>query len=1652
GVIMESEVKLDVSAGLNFEQTWTNTNETSQTVTFTERFKTSDNPLYVGHYGDVFIGNSTNIQYGLTKGISIQRSHPANAFSNSTDYSIAPSVSVAYGQTFDTDFAYTQIELEEITIPKWKENLKNLLLPKNTAVNKAAISSPVYVSNLEEDDINFGKINTDKEAFGNAASAADKFHNGPSYTIHFPNDYDMSLFTVDSVMFFNNQINGWTEILRQNEEEKVNMKKLGNYSFGAGAIVEWSKETTSSKTSSSTFHWVLNPTIGLNTGADVMGIGLDLETSIEYIHEEDNTSSTTEETNILLGFVLEEEGDDDEITLDYGMTESGTIAFKSRGGRTSCPYEDGYTSIYFEPGKHILDEATMQIEVPVIDINGADRVLNVPANKTAKFTIDMKNESETGEDVWFQLIVNDKTNPHGAELKIDGGVIGNGRMFLVRAGEVLQKTLTVGKGTADNYEKIGLILRSECQSDPTNFLPVIADTTYVSVQFTPACSDVNIKSPTNNWIVNTSMGDKLQIILDGFERDYANFGYIALEARKKSAPDWNRLMTFYSDEKIYNNATGLKTLISPADANIVYVWDMSNETDGAYELRARAVCVNVDDKGVILSTFSESISDVVSGVRDMTRPEPLGFPAPANGILAAGDELSISFNEEIQTAMLTKNNFTITGLLNEATIAEPNTGLYFNGTGSAYTELPISANGSFSIEGWFKRENGTAGTLFSYGQSDNYISLGFDASGRAVVKVGDKTQTSTTSISSSNTWKYIGLAYNRDNKTVSVYGFQDSDPTILFFADASFANEPPVSGKLYVGNTNNSDLGFRGAIARVHLYNKEHTDAEMSLAKSTAKSGTEPYLIGLWELDEAEGTMATDKARSRGLILNTGWYIYPAGRSLSFNGVNQYTAIPSETFSFPYYDDFTIELQFRGETQNAATILSIGTSAYIGFDADHKLILTAGEKTQVLTSKNLLDGQWHHLALSVKRYGTATAIIDGAASVSFSSTLFAGAVGGGFYNLGFHYFEDWSNGTIKRTQYFKGNIDELRVWDSALSTAIVNKNRKYKLSGTEPGLISYYPFETWDSSGNVNNSSVDLVNSARSISGNGVFDNTTSAGVVNRPPVVNLRDNYTFTASNNKIVFNITEELYRIEGVTLDITVENITDMYGNKSKPVIWTALVNKNPLNWLSNSVDLVMEEGAETTFKASIHNSSASAVDYYIDGLPTWLSVNAASGTLQALTTKELTFTVPKGTNTGRYEASLALTGISGVKKILPVSLKVTGNQPDWSVNPHDYVHSMSVIGLIQREGVAREDEDDILAAFIGDECIGIAKPSYTASLNGYYVFMDIYGNSQHDREAINFKFWDAASGRVYPRINTSQGGNNLTVYFASGETKYAQLNQPVIFNAQDMIEQSIDLAKGWNWISMNVASDNPDLLSQFKANVGANCVEIKSQNAYLQPAVMDGNIIWAGGLSSLSEKESYLVSVENNQTLKVSGRQVNVANTPIGIAKGWNWIGYTPQFNSMINTALAGIEAREGDQIKAQTGFSVYSHAIGWTGSLKYMQPGMGYMYYSENNNAFTFLYPSVTAGLRSGFADEETDETYWTNDYRRFANSMTFTTIVYIGGQPVRSNDLELAGFVDGDCRGNIVLSHTPGLPHEYLGFLMVYGENGERIKFKAYDH
>jgi len=96
----------------------------------------------------------------------------------------------------------------------------------------------------------------------------------------------------------------------------------------------------------------------------------------------------------------------------------------------------------------------------------------------------------------------------------------------------------------------------------------------------------------------------------------------------------------------------------------------------------------------------------------------------------------------------------------------------------------------------------------------------------------------------------------------------------------------------------------------------------------------------------------------------------------------------------------------------------------------------------------------------------------------------------------------------------------------------------------------------------------------------------------------------------------------------------------------------------------------------------------------------------------------------------------------KIILAVFLACIGTatfaQPDWSVNPNEYMYSMTITGKLKLNGEFSVNQNDLIAAFINGECRGVTNLKYQPVLDEYLVFLMIYSNDLTG--TVSFKIYD------------------------------------------------------------------------------------------------------------------------------------------------------------------------------------------------------------------------------------------------------------------------------------------------------------------------
>ena len=1582
GKIDEIKNTYDASAGLNVTTQGESASTWSRSVTTTRTISTSSASEYVGANGDVFIGSATNLIYGLARDVNFRRQ------GTSDKAALELKDVVTTGLNFKTMFNYTENYVENVLLPNLRA-MRNSLL--QTVASTQGFSNTtghtVYLTTLAADDPRFGSSNHDKKAWGSKATKHVSI-SGPSYTMIAPSNNNQCY--SDSVEWCNSQIQIWENTLAANEKEKVlayeNREKHidQNFSFDSGSSVNMSTQVEESH--GSTTDWTLTANVILDKTwiAAFNELGVETHISTRTGGGTHNTweSGTTKLSSF--SYTLAEEGDDDALTVDVYKYGAYSPIFRTRGGQTSGPYEGEVKTKYYRPGTTIM-EATMQIEVPQITVD-VPTVSNVPTGSAANYTLRLTNASEIDEDVYYKLLMIDESNPDGAKITIDGMPLTDNRIIKIPAGQTVTKAMQLWQTNTSvlDYKNIGIVLASQSQYDPTSTWDQIADTVYVSAQFVPSSSAVTMK--LDRTTLNSQTGDDLNISFNQFDRDYHNLKAFRIQYRKQGDTDWTLVREYVINEadKTQNNE------LLPSTATVSYKLPMHNFSDGDYTFRILSVSTYGNEE--VYNTSEE-----IALVKDMQRPQPLGMPTPTNGILSPGDDVSIEFNENFLKGELTKTaNFIVTGVLNGAEVSHA-TALGMTGTANtASTEADINLAGkSFAIDAWVKLKG--AGTLLSHGKGQQKLVVGVDDNRHLQVKIGSNVYTSKAEMPTDK-WAYLTMNYAVTDKgnTLKAAVAEDATTTDLFTDETVAAYEG--NGPLAIGQH------MTGAIHELTLWDEAHDMTAALMEKNKTKNPATRHLIGYWKMDEGEGTVITDYARNRHLRMpGENWYLNNENKAITLDGTS-HLDIPTADVSPLAADNCAIELWMRADKQKGETQLLQAGEVELWMNTDGVLQLTSGDNTFSAGTSSLQDKAWHHVALNILRNGNAAVYVDGERTMATSVTGI-GTTASDRMIVGARrtLTED---GAYKYDRQLVAGIDEIRLWNATLSADILKSRRKMRLNGTEQGLVAYYPFEknTLDAYNQVVTVGTDddmLRTDHKAVYADALTFTDEAPALREKKTETNV--DYSFTASDNKIVITLNETPATIAACTLNFTVRDLRDVNGNLSLPVCWSAYINNNELAWSENSIKMTKKAGESHTFEASFTNKSGKQQMWTISGMPSWLKADTEYGTVDPLATETISFEVTEATPVGKYDETVYLTGNDGIATPLTLSLTMEGDKPDWTVDKGKYESTMSIIGTLSILGKPSYDADDIVGVFVDGECRGIAHPAYNERYDNSFLLLDVYGNDDDAGKVLTFKAYDASTGIMYPVTTTSQD-----VTFSANVLigKYAA---PLLIETADKIEQTTLLSTGWNWTSFYVNADDMNVSSVF-ASVADGVETVKTKDEF---ANCDKGT-WYGKTFDVDNRSMYKARMSSTKVLKLIGSYGSKEDRTITVVPGWNWIAYNNTQTASVADALAGMDPQDGDMIKGQYGFALFD-GYEWTGSLKALTPGQGYMLQSASANVRTFNYPSsLPAYVQKKAAAQRKQYSFSPIDHHKYPSNMTITARVTFDGAV--QQDAEVGVFAGDECR------------------------------------
>ncbi len=329
----------------------------------------------------------------------------------------------------------------------------------------------------------------------------------------------------------------------------------------------------------------------------------------------------------------------------------------------------------------------------------------------------------------------------------------------------------------------------------------------------------------------------------------------------------------------------------------------------------------------------------------------------------------------------------------------------------------------------------------------------------------------------------------RDNKLHHIVAVRDGTRAYLY-VDGSFVDSDENENLGAIDSGHNDWIGykpdnngaFNGIIDEIRIYNralsaeeiKAHYDALTGSApaappmqKPTVSTVSDEGLLAEWHFDEGSATVLRDSSGygNDGTIHGATWTTGISGTALQFDGVNDHVVVPES----PLWDfrtgDFTVSFWFMKLNTARGWAFSFGSGLQnnLCFDFDDPdaggwgawVYWMSGGAPHVRTKNTYYDGNWHYLSFT--RTGNIFELyIDGnpiaqtadSSDIEIIGDVYIGAFPGGSGYLGASYVGG----------YFKGLIDEVRIYNRALSASEIKA--QYETPGASAPASTVTPTPT----------------------------------------------------------------------------------------------------------------------------------------------------------------------------------------------------------------------------------------------------------------------------------------------------------------------------------------------------------------------------------------------------------------------------------------------------------------------------------------------------------------------------------------------------------------------------------------------------------------
>ena len=427
-----------------------------------------------------------------------------------------------------------------------------------------------------------------------------------------------------------NQVKVWEQVLANNEANKRRAALDKNISFfGSSGAIENSTKTSSSSTSTLEFDMEVDEALAVELGLEVGGSGASAGYNLHFRTETGKSKSNTNTKETTIGYVLDDNDALDNFSINVKKDPVyNTPVFQTVAGQTSCPPEDFTLA---------RDEPQLVVAQPVV---------TAAATTDAVFQLVLGNLSVDASPRTYNLSFDQASNPFGATVSIGGIPMGLLPIpYAIGSMGAVQVTVNVKRNLANNtftYEGLKFILSDACSGE-------IVKTALLTARFQAACDPLTLASPQEGWLTNKGANNSIAVTFKDY--NLALVQQVALEYMSVNTSSWSTGFTRTAAE-LNNSSNG--TLVN---------WDVSTLADGEYYLRMRMTC-----SGGLVYTQR------VKGRIDRSGPVVFGTPQPSDYNYSVGDEISFSYNENINTQNLNQGIVSLVRLSTQGLIPVSVTG------------------------------------------------------------------------------------------------------------------------------------------------------------------------------------------------------------------------------------------------------------------------------------------------------------------------------------------------------------------------------------------------------------------------------------------------------------------------------------------------------------------------------------------------------------------------------------------------------------------------------------------------------------------------------------------------------------------------------------------------------------------------------------------------------------------------------------------------------------------------------------------------------------------------------------------------------------------------------------------------------------------